>query len=95
MDVDERVVLRFNGFADECQTGLLGGSTAFLDIAFRAGTNDVSPNGLAAHASGDDVVEGKFAGGESFAAILASVLVAGEDISAIELDLASGQAVIK
>jgi hypothetical protein len=41
------------------------------------------------------VVEGKLSGGETFAAILAGVFVAGEDVAAIEFYLASGQAVVE
>ena len=88
-------MFRLDGLADECQPGLLGSSAAFLDVTFRAGTNDVCPNGFAAHASGDDMVKGQLAGGKAFAAILASILVAGEDVSAIEFHVTSGQAVIK
>lgn len=41
------------------------------------------------------MVEGQFAGGETFAAILAAVSVAGEDVAAIEFYLAAGQAVVE
>jgi len=41
------------------------------------------------------VVEGKLSGGETFAAILAGVFVAGEDVAAIEFYLAAGQAVVE
>ncbi|GAI88489.1 unnamed protein product, partial [marine sediment metagenome] len=40
------------------------------------------------------MVEREFTGGEAFAAILTSVFVAGEDISAVEFDLVSRQTVI-
>ena len=41
------------------------------------------------------MVEGKLAGGETLAAILAAVSVAGEDVPPIEFYLASGQAVVE
>ena len=41
------------------------------------------------------MVERQFAGGETFAVILAGVSVAGEDVAAIEFYLASGQAVVE
>lgn len=41
------------------------------------------------------MVEGKFAGGETFATILAGVSVAGEDVPPIEFYLAAGQAVVE
>lgn len=41
------------------------------------------------------MVEGQFAGGETSAAILAGVFVAGEDVAAIELDLGAREAVVE
>jgi hypothetical protein len=41
------------------------------------------------------VVEGKLSGGETLAAILAGVFVAGVDVAAIEFYLAAGQAVVE
>ena len=41
------------------------------------------------------MVEGKLSGGETFAAILAAVFVAGVDVAAIEFYLASGEAVVE
>ena len=58
VDVDEGVVARSNGLFDELHVGFLWGSAALLDVALGAGTDDVFPDGLAAHAPGDNVVEG-------------------------------------
>ena len=41
------------------------------------------------------MVEGKLSGGETFAAILAGIFVAGEDVAAIEFDLGAGEAVVE
>ena len=41
------------------------------------------------------MVERELAGGEAFAAVLAFVLVASEDVSAIELDVGAREAVVK
>ena len=41
------------------------------------------------------MVEGKLSGGVTFAAILAGILVACEDVAAIEFYLAAGQAVVE
>jgi len=39
VDVDERIVLRFGGFLDECQAGLLRRSAALFHVTFGAGAN--------------------------------------------------------
>ena len=57
MDVDEWIVFWFDRFLDEGQAGLFGGSAAFFDVAFGAGTDNIFPDGLAAHTPGDNVVE--------------------------------------
>ena len=57
MDVDEGVVLGLDRFLDKPQSGLFGGSAAFFDVALGAGTDNIFPNGLAAHTPGDNVVE--------------------------------------
>ena len=71
------------------------GSAAFFDVAGRAGADDVLPVCFAAHASRDHVVERQFTRRVALAAELADVLVAGEDIAAVELDLVSRQAVVE
>ena len=57
VDVDEGIVFRLDGFLDECQAGLFGGSATFFDIAFGAGADNVLPDSLAAHTPGDNVVK--------------------------------------
>lgn len=95
VDVHEGIVPGFDGLFDEGHVGLFGGSSAFFDIALCAGADYVLPDSLAAHAPWDDVVEGEFAGREAFAAILAPVFVAGEDVSPVKFDFVTGQTVVK
>ena len=96
VDVYEGVAFWFYGSCDEGHTGLLGGFAAFFYVAFGAGADDIFPDGSAAHAFGDDVVEGEFFGGVFFAAVLAGVPVASEDVPAVEFDvLCSGQVVVE
>ncbi len=95
VDVYEGIVPGPDGFFDELHAGVPGGSSAFSDVAGGAGADYVFPVCLSANAAGDDVVEGQFAGGEAFAAILAFVFVAGEDVPAVELYLVAGQAVVE
>lgn len=73
----------------------MGGSASFFDVTVRAGADNVRPDGLSAHASGDDVVERQLTCGLFFPAILTAVLVAGEDVSAVEFHLGAGQAVVE
>ncbi len=93
--MNEGIAFWFDGFSDECHTGLDRGFAAFFHVAFCTGANYVRPDRFAAHTPGDNVVEGQFAGWMAFAAILTAILVAGEDVSSIELYFGSRQAVIK
>ena len=96
VDVDEGVAFWFYGSGDECHAGLFGGFAAFFDVAFGAGADDIFPDGPAAHAFGDDVVEGEFLSGVFFSAVLACVPVTGENVAAIEFDVfCSGQVVVE
>ena len=95
VDVYEGVVLWSDGHFDECHACLLWCSASFFDVALGAGTDNIIPEGLSAHTSWDNVVEREFAGPESLAAILAFVPIAGEDVSSIEFDVGSRQAVVK
>ncbi|MFZ0033598.1 MAG: hypothetical protein WAK60_01245 [Sedimentisphaerales bacterium] len=95
VNADERIMLRLGGLLDELYTGLSGSSAAFSHVTFGAGADHIFPIRFSACAARDNVVEGKLAGGETFAAILAGVSVAGEDVPPIEFYLASGQAVVE
>jgi len=57
VDVDQGVVSGLDGLLDELHGGVLWGPAALLDVAGRAGTNNVFPDGFAAHTAGDNVVE--------------------------------------
>ena len=57
VDVDERVVFGLDGFFDERHAGLLRHSAAFLDVTRRTRTNNILPDGFAAQAPRDNVVE--------------------------------------
>lgn len=95
VDMDKWVVPGLLWFLNKCQAGLSGSSAAFFDVAVRAGTNDVRPDGLSAHISWYDVVERQFRSRELFSAVLTVVFVTGEDISAIELYIISRQPVVE
>jgi len=95
VDADERIVFRLGGLLDEGEASLFGRPAAFFHVASCAGTNHIFPVRFSACAARDNVVEGKLSGGETLAAILAGILVAGEDVAAIEFYLASGQAVVE
>ena len=95
MNVDERILFRLYGFLYKVHPCVLWSSTAFVNVAFGAGTDYVFPNRLAAHTSGNNVVEGQFAGRKAFAAILTSVFVASEDVSTIKPHVASRQTVVE
>jgi len=74
---------------------LMGGFAAFFDVAFGTGTNDIFPNSFATHAARYHMVEGKLTGRKSFTAILTVIFVACVNVSAIELDFGSRQAVVE
>jgi len=95
VDVYEGVFFRFYGSLDEGQASLFWRSATLFDITFGAGADDICPARLSSHTSRNDVVERKLAGGLFFAAILAAVFVSCEDISSVELDIVSRQAVVE
>ena len=57
VDMGEGVVSGFGGLFDQLYAGVFRGPAAFPDVAGCAGTDDVLPDCLAAHASRDYVVE--------------------------------------
>ena len=95
VDVDERVVLGPDGLLDQRHAGLLRRLAPLPDVARRACADNVRPNRLAPHTPRNNVVQRKLARRESFAAVLASVLVAGENIPTIELHLRPRQPIVK
>jgi hypothetical protein len=95
VNVDKGVVFWPDRFLDKGQSRLLWRSSAFFDIAHRAGTNYIFPDCFATHTPWDNVVKGQFTGRISFAAILTSIFITSEDVSAIKFDLVSRQTVVK
>jgi hypothetical protein len=95
MDVQEGVVFWPDGFRNKGHSGVSGSSASFFDVALHAGANDIRPDGFSTESPWNDVVERKFGGGVFFAAILAGVFVACEDVSAVELDFILRQSVVK
>src|SRR5262249_1753319 len=85
LQVQHRAALRLLRLADQRQTSLPRRATALADVAGHAGADDVLPRCLAALAARRDVVEAQLARRELLAAILALVVVASEDVPAIEL----------
>jgi len=94
VDLDEWTPLRPLRLADEMHTGLLRCAVGFARIASNARANNIFPRGRTTPVARDDVIEVQFASIESFAAILAGVLVAFEDVMPCEFDLFLGQMVI-
>src|SRR5438445_1158799 len=64
--------------------GLLGGAAAFANVATHAGANDVLPDALAALAARNHVIQAELRSRMFPAAVLALVVVAGEDVPAVE-----------
>ena len=95
VNMDKRVVPGPARLSHKRHSRLMGSAPALFDIALCAGADDVLPGRLASHASGDNVVKRQLAGRVPLAAVLASVLVAGKDISAIEFYLISRQTVVE
>jgi len=95
VDMDEGVVPGLHGLLYQLHARLMQALAAFPDVAGGTGTDNILPGSFAAHTPRDDVVERQFAGREMLAAVLASVPVAGENITAVEFDLGSGQAVVE
>src|SRR5205807_5727707 len=86
LQVQQRAAPRLLRLADQGHAGLARGAAALADVAGHAGADDVLPGGLAALAARDHVVQAQLAGRELLAAVLALVVVAGEDVPAVELD---------
>jgi hypothetical protein len=95
VNVHKRIVLRPGRDTDKREAGLLGSSATFFNVTFGAGADHIFPVRFSAHTARDNVVEGKLAGVVTFAAILAAVSVACEDVAAIEFYLAPWEAVIE
>ncbi len=84
LEIQERAPSRFLRLADQCQVGLPWCSAALSDITVHTGTDDIIPGGTTSLAPGNDVVEAQFTGRKLLAAILALVVIAGEDIPPVE-----------
>ena len=80
---------------DELQAGLAEALAAFLNVAFRAGADNIRPDRFAAQPARNNMVKRQLAGREFAAAILTAVSVAGKDVAAVEFDLAAGKTVVK
>ena len=95
VDSDYGVVFWSYRFFDQLHSGLLGRAPALLDVASGASTDNIRPRRFPAQTSRDDVVQRKLARGITLAAILAFVLIAGEDVPPIELHLGSRQPIVE
>ena len=95
MDVYCGVAVWTHGFGDEFHAGLMRCSSAFFDITFQAGTNDIVPCALSAERTRYNVIEREVGGVEFFATILAAVGVAGVNVAAIEFHLAARQPIVE
>lgn len=81
-------------FANKVQPGLLRGAIGLQRITFNAGADDVLPACRPATVAGDDMVQIEILAITGLAAILASVLVALENIVPGEFDLFLGEMII-
>ena len=95
MDANKGIVSWPDRLVDEHYTCLFWSSASLFDIAFCACTDNILPNGLAAHTSRNNMVERQFAGWLALATILTSVFIACENISSIKFHLISRQTVVK
>lgn len=95
MNMDNRIALGLERFLNQFHIGLLGGSSAFSNVALRAGTNHIFPGALPAEASGDDMVKRQFRCWEFFPAVLAAVSVSGKKIASVEFDGLTRQTIIE
>ena len=68
--------------------GLLDGAPAFPMIAVRAGSHQIGPHMLASQMAGDDMVNGEIR--HVLAAILASVVIATQDLTLGKFDARAG-----
>ena len=55
--VDKRIVFWLDRFLDKCQSCLLWSLSALFHVAFRAGTNNIFPDGFSAHTLRYNVVK--------------------------------------
>src|SRR5882724_7946884 len=85
LQVQQRAPLRLLRLADQAHVGLPRRAAALADVARHAGADDVVPRALAALAARRHVVQAQLRRRELPAAVLALVVVAGEDVPAIEL----------
>src|SRR6266849_2036231 len=94
LEVEERAAFGFFGLADQGHAGLLGGAATFANVAANAGADDVVPSVVAALAARNDVIQAQLGSRILAAAELTLVVVAGEDVAAIELHRLLGQLLI-
>src|SRR5205085_10364580 len=80
LQVQHRAPPRLFRLADQAHVRLLGRAAALADVAAHAGADDVLPGAGAALAARQHVVQAQFRGRELLAAVLALVVVAGEDV---------------
>lgn len=85
IDLHERTPFRTLGFANETNAGFLRSAIRLARVALDAGADNVFPGCRAAAIAGNHVIEIQILAVKNFAAILAGVLVAFENIMAREL----------
>src|SRR6516162_5780891 len=73
---------------------LLRRAAAFLDVAAHAGADDVFPDAQAALAARRDVIQTQLGRRKLLAAVLALVVVARENVAAVEFHRLTGQFVV-
>lgn len=86
LQVQQGTSLRLLGLSNEGHVGLSWSASTFADIAVHTRANDVIPSRAAALASRDHVVQAQLARRKLLPAILALVVIAGEDVASVKLD---------
>src|SRR5947209_779606 len=94
LQVQHRAPPRLFRLADQVHVRLLGRAAALADVAADARADDVLPGAAAALAPRDDVVQAQLAGRVLLPAVLALVVVPGEDVAAVEFHRLLGQLVV-
>src|ERR1700693_3860083 len=85
LQVEQGTAFWLLGLANQSHVRFLRSSTTLAHIAADARADDVVPRALTALAARDDVVEAQFRGRKLPAAVLTLVVVAREDVAAVEL----------
>ena len=94
IDLHERAPFRALGFADEMHARFLRSAIRFESVALDTRTNNVLPSGRSSAIPGQHMIQIQILSVARFAAVLAGVLIALENIVARELHLFLGDVIV-